>query len=181
LPYGFAVRGRRLIYTYGVYALAGASAILLLVFQGVTDRLIPLFAVGAFLSFTLSQAGMVAHWRKSNERNARMYMLVNGLGAAATGATAIVVMAAKFTEGAWITLLMISSLLAWMTSIRRHYHQVALEVAAPTKPEPAALSAPLVVVPVEEWNRVATKALKFAMTMSRQVQFCTSSPQSPGN
>jgi hypothetical protein len=65
---------------------------------------------------------------------------------------------------------MIPGLLVWMTSIRRHYHQVALEVAAPAKPEPGALCEPLVVVPVEEWNRVSTKALKFAMTMSRQVR-----------
>ena len=170
LPYGFEARGRRLVYTYGVYALAILSAVLLIVFGGVTDRLIPLFAIGAFLSFTLSQAGMVAHWRKSKERRAKQHMFVNALGATATGITVFVVMIAKFTEGAWITLLMIPALLILMTSIRRHYHQVALEVACPSALEPADLGEPIVVVPIEEWNRVSKKALQFALTMSSRVQ-----------
>ena len=81
------------------------TAVLLIVFRGVTDRLIPLYAIGAFLAFTLSQAGMVMHWKR---KGALMRMGVNGLGAVATGITAIVVLVAKFVEGAWITALLVT-------------------------------------------------------------------------
>jgi amino acid transporter len=169
LPYGFAVRGRRLVYTYGVLVLAGASAVLLIIFGGVTDRLIPLFAIGAFCSFTVSQAGMVVHWRKSDDPKARRHMMVNGLGAALTGVTAVVIMVAKFTQGAWLTLLMIPAVLLLMGYIRRHYHHVALETATPFTLD-LRPSKPLVVVPIEDWNAIAKKALEFALTMSDQVQ-----------
>jgi hypothetical protein len=90
-----------------VYVLVALSAVLLIVFGGVTDRLIPLFAVGAFLAFTLSQAGMVVHWKRVGGPGARHSMLVNGLGAVATAVTVVVVLVAKFLDGAWITLLLI--------------------------------------------------------------------------
>ena len=170
LPYGFAVRGRRLVYSLGVYVLAGLSAVLLIVFGGVTDRLIPLFAIGAFLSFTLSQAGMVVHWRKQPGGHAKGNMAINALGALATGITVIVVAVAKFTEGAWITLALIPAMLLVMVAIRRHYHGVALQVSSPSPLDMANLNRPLVVVPIEDWNRVAKKALRFAMTLSDEVQ-----------
>ncbi len=170
LPFGFAVRGRRLVYSYGIYVLAGLSALLLIAFRGVTDRLIPLFAIGAFLSFTLSQAGMVMHWRKNKGPHSNKFMTINALGAVATGLTVAVVMVAKFTEGAWITLAMIPSLMLLMGAIRRHYHKVAVEVASPCALEIGTFVPPIVVVPLQEWNRVAKKALRFAMTMSDQVE-----------
>jgi amino acid transporter len=83
LPYSFSLRGRRLVYTEGIWVLTAMSAILLILFNGVTDKLIPLFAVGAFLAFTLSQAGMVVHWLKSKDRGARLSMMINSLGALA--------------------------------------------------------------------------------------------------
>lgn len=170
LPYGFASRGRRLVYSYGVYTLAALSALLLILFGGVTDRLIPLFAIGAFLSFTLSQAGMVAHWRKHGGPHSRKSMVVNGLGAVATGVTTVVVAVAKFTEGAWITILLIAILLAIMSGVRRHYHRVAREVASASPVTLENLKKPLVVVPIEDWNRAAKKALRFALTLSDDVQ-----------
>jgi amino acid transporter len=170
LPYGFAARGRRLVYSHGVYSLAILSALLLIIFGGVTDRLIPLFAIGAFLSFTLSQAGMVAHWRRQGGDHAKRNMLINGLGASATGLTTVVVAVAKFKEGAWITLVLIPALIILMGSVRRHYHRVALEVASPSPLEFDGIESPLVVVPIEEWNRVAKKALRFAMSLSSEVQ-----------
>jgi amino acid transporter len=100
LPRLFASRGRRLVYAHGIYALTLLSAFLLTVFGGITDHLIPLFAVGAFLAFTLSQAGMVAHWQRVGGPHAWRNMLVNGIGAVATGITLAVVGIAKFTEGA---------------------------------------------------------------------------------
>ncbi len=170
LPYGFTVRGRRLVYSYGVNVLALLSGLLLIVFGGVTDRLIPLFAIGAFLAFTLSQAGMVMHWRKQSGRQARSSMVINAVGATATGLTVIVVAVAKFTEGAWITVGLIPGLVLFMTAIRRHYDQVEQEICNPAPLETNGLSTPLVVIPIEDWSRIAKKALRFAMTMSREIE-----------
>jgi amino acid transporter len=170
LPYGFTVRGRRLVYSQGVFVLAILSAILLMVFGGVTDRLIPLFAIGAFLSFTLSQAGMVAHWRRQHESRSHGKMLLNAFGAVATGLTVLIVAVAKFAEGAWITLAIIPTLLLVMTGIRRHYLRVGREIGSASPLVVASLAPPLVVVPIDDWNRVAKKALRFAITISDRVQ-----------
>jgi amino acid transporter len=98
----------------------------LILFGGVTDRLIPLYAVGAFMAFTLSQAGMVMHWRKNRGPNWLKSAFVNGLGAFVTGTTTIVVLVAKFVEGAWITLLFIPLTIVFFSLVRRHYHAVKL-------------------------------------------------------
>ena len=131
LPYSFTDRGRRLVYSEGIWLLAILSGVLLIVFDGVTDRLIPLFAVGAFLAFTLSQSGMVAHWWKSQERGALASMAVNGLGATATAVTVVVVAVVKFMAGAWIVVLLVPSLVALMLAVRRHYRRIERETAAP--------------------------------------------------
>jgi hypothetical protein len=110
---------RRLVFSFGVYVLAFLAASLLIAFEGVTDRLIPLFAVGAFMAFTLSQAGMVMHWRRTGGRGAFSSMLINGMGALATGCTTCVVIVAKFTEGAWLTVLAIPGLVWLMSSPSR--------------------------------------------------------------
>src|SRR5208283_4222357 len=122
LPHVFGYRGRRLVYTYGIVALALLCGGLLILFGGVTDRLIPLYAVGAFLAFTLSQTGMVMHWRKNREPHWQKSALVNGLGASVTGITVIVVLVAKFVQGAWITLLFIPLTIILFAVVRRHYH-----------------------------------------------------------
>ena len=169
LPRSLATRGRRLVYTEGIIVLALLSALLLIVFGGVTDRLIPLFAVGAFLAFTLSQTGMVFHWKKTGGRGAGRYMLVNGLGALVTGITVLVVLAAKFTEGAWITVLLIPLMLLTMTTVHRHYRRVALAIANSTALEFSKVKPPIVVVPIESWNIVSKRALRFALSMSSEV------------
>ncbi len=170
LPRSLAIRGRRLVYSEGIWVLALLAAVLLLIFGGITDRLIPLFAVGAFLAFTLSQAGMVAHWRRTGGRGSRSSMFINGAGALATGATVLIVLAAKFTEGAWIVVLLLPALMMLMTAVHRHYDRVA----ATTAPVPhflkGAPNPPLVVVPIETWNSVSEKALRFAMSISDDVQ-----------
>src|SRR5579884_4172744 len=161
LPHAFATRGRRLVYTKGILVLAAFAGILLIVFDGITDRLIPLFAVGAFLAFTLSQAGMVGHWARVGGPGAKRNMLVNGIGAVATGLTVIVVLSAKFVEGAWITALLIPALLIVMGAVRRHYHTVFLETRSPTPLELNNLSPPLIVVPFQNWSHVFKKSLRF--------------------
>jgi amino acid transporter len=169
LPHSFAIRGRRLVYSQGIFVLAGLSGLLLIVFGGVTDRLIPLFAVGAFLAFTLSQAGMVGHWRRVGGPGAVRSMFVNGLGAVATGITVIVVMVAKFAEGAWITVLLIPTIVIVMNTVRRHYHAVFLETRCASPLDLHDLKPPLVVLPIQHWNHVVQKALRFALKISPSV------------
>jgi amino acid transporter len=170
LPHSFTSRGRRLVYSQGIYVLIGLSGFLLILFRGVTDRLIPLFAVGAFLAFTLSQAGMVAHWKKVGGPHARRSMLVNGLGAAATGLTTLVILVAKFTQGAWVTALLIPGLITLMIGVRRHYYRVAREVRCSTPLELFDLTPPIVIVPIQRWGEIARKALLFALKISSEVR-----------
>ncbi|MGO8814342.1 MAG: APC family permease [Terriglobia bacterium] len=170
LPSGFASRGRRLVYSQGIWVLAVLCGGLLLLFGGVTDRLIPLYAVGAFLAFTLSQAGMVAHWRRTGGEGSGRNMFVNGLGATATATTVVVVTVAKFAEGAWVTVLLIPAIMTVMAAIRRHYRLIQAEISSDTPLDLANLREPLVVVPILSWNRVAQKGLRFAVTLSSEVQ-----------
>jgi hypothetical protein len=169
LPLAFSLRGRRLVYSEGIYVLAALSAILLIIFGGVTDRLIPLFAVGAFLAFTLSQAGMVFHWRRLGGPGAAHSMVINGLGAVVTAITVLIVLVAKFAEGAWITVLLIPGLLFGMVMVRRHYDRVVTATASPTPLELKDFRPALVVVPIQRWSIVAKKAVRFALTMSPEI------------
>ena len=170
LPHVFLVRGRRLLYSYGIYALVGFSAILLIAFGGITDRLIPLFAIGAFLAFTLSQAGMVMHWlRKPGPRSIHR-ILINGIGALATGVTLIVVLIAKFVDGAWITTLLIPLLILLMIAVRRHYEAVSREIQINRPILLENLNRPLIVVPVDRWSRITEKGLRFALKLSDEIE-----------
>src|SRR5580658_3263809 len=170
LPHSFGYRGRRLVYTEGILVLAFLAAILLVLFGGVTDRLIPLFAIGAFLAFTLSQAGMVAHWRRVKGPGATRSMIVNGVGAIATGVTVIVALVAKFVEGAWVTALLIPALLTSMLWVRRHYRAVAAETSSSAPLEIGTLGPPIVIVPIQEWGKIAQRALQFALTLSSDIR-----------
>jgi amino acid transporter len=169
LPNGFAHRGRRLVYSHGILVLAALAAALLICFGGITDNLIPLFAVGAFLAFTLSQAGMVAHWRKVGGPHARRSMLINGLGAVCTAVTLGVVLVAKFSEGAWVMLLLIPALLVLFVSVRAHYREVSREVATTEPLDAKGLQPPLVLLPIRGWSAVTRKALRFALKISPDV------------
>ncbi|HLH33047.1 MAG TPA: APC family permease [Alloacidobacterium sp.] len=167
LPHVFILRGRRLLYSHGIYALVTFTAALLILFGGVTDRLIPLYAIGAFMAFTLSQAGMVVHWYK--QKNAKGRMLVNGIGATATGITTLIVLGTKFVDGAWVTAILIPALIMLMTIVRRHYDDTASEIA----PQPLhidGLLPPRVIIPMEKWNRISERGLRFALAMSTEVE-----------
>jgi amino acid transporter len=169
LPYLFTIRGRRLVFSFGVFALAILAGVLLITFRGVTDRLIPLFAVGAFMAFTLSQAGMVMHWKQSEGPGARSSMLVNGIGAVATGLTTCVVIVAKFAEGAWITVLAIPGLMLLMFAVHRHYQMIIRETASHKPAHLKGIAPPIIVMPLQRWSRVAEKALRFAYTLSQDL------------
>jgi amino acid transporter len=170
LPHVFGSRGRRLVYTYGIMVLAGLTCFLLIVFGGVTDRLIPLYAVGAFLAFTLSQFGMVMHWRKKRGPHWLKSALVNGFGGFVTGVTVMVILVAKFAEGAWITVIFIPLLIFLFRTLRRHYHMVSVATSCVTPVVPASgASPPIVVVPIERWSCIAKQALEFAFQLSPEI------------
>jgi hypothetical protein len=168
MPHIFLLRGRRLLYSWGIYVLVALTALLLIIFGGVTDHLIPLFAVGAFMAFTLSQAGMVMHWKHQGKTPMRMF--VNGLGAVATGITTVVVLVAKFAEGAWITALLIAAMILLMQAVKRHYVNVDRETVLDRPIVIAQITQPIVVLPVDSWNRITEKALSFALGMSRDIR-----------
>ena len=169
LPRGLSRLGHRLVYSTGILVLAGVAGLLLVGFGGITDRLIPLFAVGAFGAFTLSQAGMVKHWWQRPGRGARSSLAINAVGVAATATALVVILVAKFTEGAWITLLLIPATLAVFYWIKRHYLRVARQIHCPAALDPYRLGAPLVIVPIEGWNRLTEEALRFGMRLSPDV------------
>ncbi|HEX2918049.1 MAG TPA: APC family permease [Edaphobacter sp.] len=171
LPHVFTMRGRRLLYSHGIYALTGFTAVILILFGGVTDRLIPLYAIGAFLAFTLSQAGMVVHWLRAEKHPGRTWhMFVNGFGALATGLTLIVVLVAKFTSGAWVTALLVPMLIAVMMVVKRHYTRVKREMKDMTPLSLENLQEPLVIIPMARWDRIAEKALRFGLLMSKELK-----------
>jgi amino acid transporter len=172
LPHVFILRGRRLLFSHGVYALTGFTALILILFRGVTDRLIPLYAIGAFLAFTLSQAGMVVHWKKEagKEGSHRWHMFVNGVGAVATGLTTLVVLASKFMAGAWVTALLVPVLILIMMAVKQHYVRVRTEMRDMTPLNLAHLEQPLVVIPMARWDRITEKALRFGLLLSKEIK-----------
>jgi amino acid transporter len=170
LPHVFGYRGRRLVYTYGIVVLALLCGGVLILFGGVTDRLIPLYAVGAFLAFTLSQSGMVVHWWKKRGPNWLKSALVNGLGALVTGITTIVVLVAKFVQGAWITLLFIPLTIVLFAIVRRHYHYVTRLTTCKFPVNVAGLNQhPIAVIVIDRWSNITRQGIEFAARLSPEV------------
>jgi amino acid transporter len=172
LPHVFILRGRRLLFSHGIYALTGLTAVILILFKGVTDRLIPLYAIGAFLAFTLSQAGMVIHWKKQEgeHKGRTWHMFVNGVGAVATGLTTIVVLASKFLSGAWVTALLIPILILLMHLVKQHYLRVQGEMQDSGVLNLDNLEQPMVVIPMAGWNRISEKAVRFGLVLSKDIR-----------
>ena len=168
LPHVFLLRGRRLLYSWGIYVLVALTAVLLIIFGGVTDRLIPLYAIGAFMAFTLSQSGMVVHWKRNG--GSRLRMAVNGVGAVATGITTLVVLVTKFTSGAWITALLIPAMILVMHAVKRHYERVNKETELNDPLSAAMVEEPIVVMPIDRWSRISEKAISFALSLSSDVR-----------
>jgi len=172
LPHVFLLRGRRLLFSHGIYALTGFTAVILILSEGVTDWLIPLYAIGAFIAFTLSQAGMVVHWKKQEGGYRRhwWHMFVNGFGALATGITTLVVLVTKFTSGAWVTALLIPLLIGIMYAVKRHYTRVNREMADMTPLNLVNLEEPIVVIPMARWDHITEKAMRFGLLLSKQIK-----------
>ena len=168
LPRSFAVADRRLVFSVGITVLTVTAGGLLILFGGITDRLIPLFAIGAFLTFSMSQIGMVVHWRKQAGRN-HGRLAINAVGAVTTVLALAVILAAKFIEGAWITVLAIPLIIALLVAIHRYYERLdaALHTDGPFRLDET--QPPTVLVAVDGRSRMADRALQFAMTLSPDV------------
>jgi len=159
------------LFSHGIYALTGFTALILILFDGVTDRLIPLYAIGAFLAFTLSQSGMVRHWHKTLDAPHRhLKMFINGLGAVATGISLCIILVTKFMYGAWVTALLVPFLIAIMLAVKRHYVRVKRETEDPTPLRLTGLEPPIVVIPMARWDKITEKAMRFGMLMSPVVK-----------
>ncbi|MBV9151353.1 MAG: APC family permease [Alphaproteobacteria bacterium] len=175
LPRAFAIPGRRLVNSFGIVWLAVTAGILLAAFGGITDRLIPLFAVGAFLSFTLSQAGMAVHWSRQPAGDGggrlghRIRLAINATGAVATGASLAVILIAKFVEGAWITVLTIPCVLALLKLTKRYYTQINRQLREPGPIALGDVRPPILIVPIREWDRLAERAVQYALRLSSDV------------
>ena len=169
LPPYFANRGRRLVFSHGIIFLAVISGLLLIAFGGVTQALIPLFAVGAFGAFLFSQIGMVVHWLRKKGKRYRTKLAFNALGASTTAVALVIIVVAKFVEGAWMTVIFIPVLTLLLLTIHRHYQKVAREVEQPLELQAAKLQHPIVIIPIVGWDRVAERAVRFGLLLSDEV------------
>ncbi|MDP2936566.1 MAG: APC family permease [Dehalococcoidia bacterium] len=172
VPRQFAFRGDRLAFSVGIVVLSIVASVLIIAFQGSVTNLIPLYTVGVFVAFTLSQAGMVRHWwlLRASDPGWRSRAFFNGLGAVATGVVALAVGLAKFALGAWMVLVLIPVLVVIMLGIHRHYRNLedALMLERPDTSLPP-MGPPRVVVPVSRLDQVALQAIRFAHSISPDV------------
>ena len=177
LPRPFAAVGRRLVYSVGILYLTLTAGFLLIAFDGITDRLIPLFAIGAFATFTISQTGMVAHWRnvmrskrgRGERQRVQVKLFLNGVGAAATVTALVIIVIAKFTEGGWITIVAIPCVIALLKGIHRYYTDVDSALRDDDQLQFRASKPPFVLVMTRQWDRLTDKALSLAMELSPDV------------
>jgi amino acid transporter len=164
-PRQFRTLGDRLVFSNGILILAGLAAALIVVFGGDTHALIPLYAVGVFISFTLSQAGMVRHWLTDGGAGWRWRLGVNGVGALVTGAVTVVIAVTKFTHGAWIVVLLIPLLVVGFRAIYRHYDTVADELSLEHLVEEPPVNNTVLVL-VGDLHMGVVKALRYAQSLS---------------
>jgi amino acid transporter len=199
LPRPFAAVGRRLVYSVGILYLTVTAGVLLIVFDGITDRLIPLFAIGAFATFTMSQAGMVAHWRhvmkarrpssqtqgqvqsqgkvqsqnqsqsQNSQQRANLKLIINAVGATATAAALAIIIIAKFMEGGWITIVAIPIVILLLKGIKSYYERVDAALRDDDQLQFKPGKPPFVLVMTKEWSRLTDRALSFAMEISPDV------------
>lgn len=170
LPRQLTNLGDRLVFSNGIVLLAMASGLLIFIFNGDSHALVPLFAVGAFLAFTLSQAGMVIHWWRERSQQWQFKMAANGLGALATGTTLLVVGFSKFLQGAWLTILVIPLIVLGFLTIRRHYREVAHQLTLRGLPPSLKPYPPVrVVIPISGVHRGMIDAVAFSESISQDI------------
>jgi hypothetical protein len=167
MPRQFAFRGERLAFTTGIVALSGMAAILIVAFEASVTGLIPLYTLGVFIAFTLSQAGMFVRWYRRHEAGWQRGLVINGLGAVTTGVVAVVVGSSNFLQGAWMVLVLVPALMFVLWRIRAHYQAHDRSVAVESIPEGAeAAREPIVIIPIARLDRPALGAIAFANSIS---------------
>ena len=167
MPRQFAFRGERLAFTTGIVALSGLAALLLLVFDASVTALIPLYTLGVFIAFTLSQSSMVVRWWRRREQGWGRGIAINGLGALTTGVIALIVVESKFLAGAWMVVIAIPLLVLLMLAIRGHYRSVERGLALARIPAGGRSAArPIVIVPIARLDEPARQAIAFANSIS---------------
>jgi amino acid transporter len=170
LPRHFSSLGDRLAFSNGILLLGGSTAVLIILFSGNTHALIPLFAIGAFLAYTVSQAGMVLHWRREKGPGWVWKALINGFGALVTGTTLLVVCISKFAEGAWLTILFIPLLVLAFRGIHAHFQRVRHELSLRGLPPSLKPAEPArIVIPISGVHRGTVEAVTFAQSISRSI------------
>jgi len=165
VPRQFATLGERLVFSNGILVLAGFAALLLVAFRGETHALIPLYAVGVFISFTLSQSGMVHYWWTRRGPGWRHRLAINGTGALATGIVTIVIAATKFTHGAWIVVIVIPMLVVTFLAMHRHYEEVAEALTLDGLEGPPEFQHTVLVL-VGDVHRGVVRAVQYARTLA---------------
>jgi amino acid transporter len=170
LPTQLAHRGDRLVFSNGILLLGIFSCVLILIFRGSTHALIPLYAVGVFLSFTLSQTGMVRHWLVGRGPHWRKGLLVNGLGALATGLATGVLAVTKFTHGAWLVALVIPVLIFWFRTVHGHYEAVGAQLSLARYHRPFVPKHTTVVLPISHVNQAVIPVLDYARSFASDIR-----------
>jgi amino acid transporter len=169
MPRQYSFRGDRLAFSWGIITLSFVACVLIVAFNGDTTALIPLYTVGVFNSFTLSQSGMVVRWWRTRSPGWQRNLLINGLGALTTGVVLVISAVTKFTDGAWIVLALIPVLIGMFLAIHRHYARVEAEEALATEPVTPRVFKHTFVVPVSRLNPITLTALQYARSLSPTV------------
>ncbi len=173
LPHLFGVRDSRLVFGNGVGVLAIASALLLVAVDGNTNTLIPLFAIGVFIGFTLSQAGLVVHWHRTRPPGWYRRAAINGLGAVVTGLATVIFLLTKFVEGAWVVVVAIPLLILLFNRVHAYYARMRVEMGIGAVPGPLVRKQTVVVVPVTNVSRLTRHALSEAISLGDEVMAVT--------
>ena len=173
LPHMFGLRADRQVHRYGVVVLAVLAAALLAASNGNTQALVPLFAVGVFIGFTLSQFGMVKHWRTQRSRGWKSRAVINGVGAVLTAVTTVIELVSKFTEGAWLIVLVIPALVLMFNRIHRTYGRIGALLGIGQTPGPPTRHKSLVVVPVASISRLIAAGISTALSIGDEVRAVT--------
>jgi amino acid transporter len=169
LPRQFMNQGDRLAFSNGILVLSAFAAVLIVAFRGDTHALLPLYMIGVFVSFTLSQAGMVVHWKKAQTPGWKTSALINGFGAIVTGIVLVIVAVTKTLEGAWIVLVLIPFIIAVFKATRRHYDHVSSQLTLRNY-TPQARVHNTVLIPIGGMQRAVVEALRYAETLSDDVR-----------
>ncbi len=171
MPHQMATFGDRLVFSNGIMILGFFACLLLVVFEGDTHALIPLYAIGVFASFTLSQAGMVKRWLVKRGPHWQTKLIVNGVGALTTGIATLIIASTKFTQGAWIVFLLVTVLLLMFQGIRSHYKAVTEQIALDRRGErPPLPRRNIVIIPIGGLNRAVVRALDYARSRPGEVR-----------